>query len=98
MTPNNAFSLWTTYKITQDFTNGAGAYYVDAVWGDTNNTTRVPDWWRFDAMASYRLTPNATLQFNVYNLADRYYFDSAYTNWATPAAGRTMTLALRTKF
>jgi len=98
MTPNNAFSLWTTYKITQDFTIGAGAYYVDAVWGDTNNTTRVPDWWRFDAMASYRLTPNATLQFNVYNLADRYYFDSAYTNWATPAAGRTMTLALRTKF
>lgn len=97
-TPNNAFSLWTTYKITEDFTIGGGAYYTDAMWGDTNNTTRIPDWWRFDAMASYRLTPNATLQFNIYNIADRYYYDSAYTNWAVPAAGRTMTLALRTKF
>lgn len=97
-TPNNAFSLWTTYKITPELTVGGGAYYVDAMWGDVNNTTRVPDWWRFDAMASYRLTPNATLQFNIYNIADRYYYDSAYTNWATPAAGRTMTLALRTKF
>lgn len=107
-TPNNAFSLWTTYKITPEFTIGGGAYYVDAMWGNidaTNgsptvgtNTTRVPDWWRFDAMASYRLTPNATLQFNIYNIADKYYYDSAYTNWATPAAGRTMTLTLRTKF
>lgn len=97
-TPNNAISLWTTYKITQDFTIGGGVYYTDAMWGDTNNTTRIPDWWRFDAMASYKLTPNATLQFNIYNIADRYYYDSAYTNWAVPAAGRTMTLALRTKF
>ncbi len=96
-TPENAFALWTTYKITQDFTIGGGAYYTDAMWGDTANTTRIPDWWRFDAMASYKLTPNATLQFNIFNIADRYYYDSAYTNWAVPAAGRTMTLAMRRK-
>lgn len=98
MTPNNAFSLWTTYKITPEFTAGFGAYYVDATWGDVNNTTRVPDWWRFDAMASYRLTQNATLQFNIYNIADKYYYDAAYNNWAVPAAGRTAMLSLKTKF
>jgi len=97
-TPNNAFSLWTTYKITQDFTIGGGAYYVDGLWGNVDNTTRIPSWWRFDAMASYKLAPNATLQFNVFNLADKYYYDSAYSNWATPAPGRTMTVSLRTKF
>ncbi|CAN5406501.1 TonB-dependent siderophore receptor PiuA [soil metagenome] len=97
-TPNNAFSLWTTYKITPEFTIGGGAYYTAAMWGDTNNTSRIPDWWRLDAMASYRLTPNATLQLNVYNLLDTYYFDSAYTNWAVPAPGRSAMLSLRTKF
>ena len=97
-TPRNAFSLWTTYRITPEFTLGGGAYYVDAMWGDTNNTTRIPDWWRLDAMASYKLTANATLQLNVYNLLDKYYYDSAYTNWATPAPGRTAMLSLRAKF
>jgi catecholate siderophore receptor len=96
-TPNNAFSLWTTYKLTPELTVGGGAYYVDAMWGNTDNTTRVPDWWRFDAMASYRLTPNALLQLNIYNIADTYYYDSAYSNWATPAPGRTFMLSLKTK-
>ena len=100
MTPNNAFSLWTTYKITEAFTLGGGAYYVDGMWADASpvNIARIPSWWRFDAMASYKLAPNATLQFNVFNLADKYYYDSAYSNWATPAPGRTMTVSLRTKF
>ena len=47
-------------------------------------------------MASYKVTPNATLQFNIYNIADKYYYDSAYSNWAVPAAGRTA-LTLRTE-
>ncbi|MES2751356.1 MAG: TonB-dependent siderophore receptor [Pseudomonadota bacterium] len=97
-TPNNAFSLWTTYAITPDVTLGGGAYYVDAMWGNVDNTTRVPDYWRFDAMASYKLAKNATLQLNVYNIADKYYYESAYSNWAVPAAGRTAMLALRAKF
>jgi catecholate siderophore receptor len=55
----------------------------------------VPAWWRFDLMAAYKLSPKVTLQFNIYNLFDKYYFDSAYTNWAVPAAGRTFALTLR---
>lgn len=97
-TPNNAFSLWTTYAITSQLTVGGGAYYVDSTWGDTNNTTKVPDWWRFDMMASYKLTPSATLQLNVYNIADTYYYKSAYSNWAVPAAGRSAMVSLKTKF
>jgi len=98
MTPNDAFSLWTTYAITPEFTIGGGAYYVGAVWGDTNNTTRVPDYWRFDAMASYKVASNATLQLNVYNITDKYYYESAYTNWAVPGPGRTVTLSLRLRW
>lgn len=98
MTPNDAFSLWTTYKVTPEFTIGGGAYYVGAVWGDTNNTTRVPSYWRFDAMASYKIAPDVTLQLNVYNITDKYYYESAYSNWAVPGPGRSATLSLRMKF
>ena len=97
-TPNNAFSLWTTYDITPEFTIGGGAYYVGSTWGNVDNTTQVPSYWRFDAMASYKIAPNMTLQLNVYNITDKYYYESAYSNWAVPAAGRSATLALRMKF
>jgi catecholate siderophore receptor len=100
-TPTYAFSLWTTYDITKELQVGGGAFYNSSVWGDlattgiAANTALVPSWWRFDLMAAYKLSPKVTLQFNVYNVFDRYYFDSAYSNWAVPAAGRTFALTLR---
>lgn len=97
-TPNDAFSLWTTYAITPEFTIGGGAYYVGSMWGNVDNTTQVPSYWRFDAMASYKLAPDVTLQLNVYNITDKYYYESAYSNWAVPGPGRSATLSLRMKF
>ena len=52
----------------------------------------MPAYWRFDAMAAYKFTTKVTLQFNIYNLTDKYYFASAYTNWAVPGASRTAAL------
>ena len=46
-------------------------------------------------MAAYKITPKVTLQFNIYNLMDKLYYESAYTNWAVPAASRTFALTLR---
>ena len=100
-TPTHAFSLWTTYDVTKQLQVGGGAFYNSAVWGDLQttgpvaNTALVPAWWRFDAMAAYKLTPKVTLQFNIYNLTDNYYYESAYTNWAVPAASRTFAITLR---
>ncbi len=97
-TPNTAFSLWTTYDFTQQFTVGGGAYYVSDWWGDATNTALVPEYWRFDAMASYKISPTATLQLNVYNITDKYYYSSAYSNWAIPGPSRYATLALRMRY
>ena len=46
-------------------------------------------------MAAYKVTPKVTLQFNIYNLTDNYYYESAYTNWAVPAPSRTFAMTLR---
>ena len=83
-TPNNAFSLWTTYDVTGQWTVGGGAYFVDEVFGNITNTTQVPSYWRFDAMTSYKITTNITAQLNIYNITNEYYFATVYNNWAVP--------------
>ena len=103
-TPVHAFSLWTTYDVTKQLQVGGGAFYNSSVWGDLQsgsggytvaNTALVPAWWRFDLMAAYKINPKVTLQFNIYNLMDKLYYESAYTNWAVPGASRTFSLTLR---
>ena len=93
-TPENSFSLWTTYALTPKLTIGGGAFYVDDVYGDAGNTVYVPSYTRYDAMASYKLTKNIDLQLNVQNLTDKTYYDKAYaSHFATQAAGRTALLS-----
>ena len=104
-TPTNAFSLWSTYDLTPKFQVGGGAFYVGQVYGDIPTSSAslpqsslVPAYWRFDAMMAYKLDPKSTLQLNIYNLTNAYYFESAYTNWAVPGAGRTVALTLKTRW
>ena len=93
-TPENSFSLWTTYNVTPKLTIGGGAFYVDQVYGDAANTVYVPSYTRYDAMASYKLTKNVDLQLNVQNLTDKTYYDKAYaSHFANQAAGRTALLS-----
>lgn len=88
-TPKNSFTLWTTYAVTSQWTVGGGAYYQDKVFGNTANTKWVPSYTRFDAMVSYALSPRVSLQLNVQNLTNRYYFDKAYAaHYASVAPGR----------
>jgi catecholate siderophore receptor len=98
ITPEHAFSLWSTYDVTPELQLGGGAFYTSTMWADLPNTAIVPSFWRFDAMAAYKLSKDATLQLNVYNVFDRYYAASAYTNWIVPGASRTAALTLRTRF
>ena len=51
----------------------------------------VPAYVRFDANASFALTPHITLSVNAQNLTDKAYFTQAYTtHYASIAAGRTV--------
>lgn len=98
-TPENSFSLWTTYDILPNATIGGGTFYVDKVYGDVANTVYVPDYWRYDAMASYKLSKNVDFQLNVQNVFDKKYFDKAYAaHYASEAAGRTVLLTTNFHF
>ncbi|WP_168202826.1 MULTISPECIES: TonB-dependent receptor [unclassified Tardiphaga] len=98
-TPQNSFSIWSTYDVTPLFTLGGGAVFVDSRWTSVANDARVPSYWRFDAMAAYKVTKNFKLQLNIYNLTDEYYFDSlAGAGYAIPGQGRYVSLSGRASF
>ncbi|MGB3866082.1 MAG: TonB-dependent siderophore receptor, partial [Xanthobacteraceae bacterium] len=99
MTPKNSFSLFTTYDLDRQWTVGGGAFYVDSRWSSVANDARIPGYWRFDVMAAYKVDKNLTLQLNVYNLTDEYYYDTAAgAGFAVPGAGRYVSLSARAQF
>ncbi|MDR1075995.1 MAG: TonB-dependent receptor [Xanthomonadaceae bacterium] len=98
-TPKNSASVWTTYAVTPRFMIGGGAFYMDKVYGDVANTKWVPSYTRFDAMASYAFSDNYSVQLNIQNLTDKYYYDKAYaSHYASVAPGRSATLTFSFRF
>jgi catecholate siderophore receptor len=76
-------------------TVGGGATYQSFGWANITNTAYVPEFWKFDAMLSYKVTPKATLQFNIYNITDEFYYSQYFGNNVVPASGRWAALSLR---
>lgn len=107
-TPRNAFSLWSTYKVLPKLTLGGGAYYVDKVYGNADagvdasgapKARWVPSYWRFDAMAKYKFSPNLSLQLNVLNVFDTTYYTRARPkNHAALGTGRAALLSVKVRY
>ncbi|MBH1802279.1 TonB-dependent receptor [Stenotrophomonas maltophilia] len=98
-TAKHSANLWTTYRFPIGLTIGAGAFYSDKQYGDVANIKWIASYTRFDAMASYAIQDNISLQLNVQNLTDKTYFTKAYaSHYASIAPGRSATLALNVKF
>lgn len=98
-TAEHSFALWTTYDVNDKLRIGGGANYVSQKYVNPENTYAVPAYWRVDAMASYQVTENAALQFNVNNLFDETYYDSSHVgSFATLQPGRSLTARLNLTF
>ncbi|RZA01953.1 MAG: catecholate siderophore receptor Fiu, partial [Moraxellaceae bacterium] len=83
--PKVTFTLWNSYTFQNGFVLGGGARYVDSVASTsltsgaalaTRSMVEVPDYWVVDAMASYPINNNISIQLNVFNLADEEYIAS----------------------
>ena len=103
-TPKSSFTLWTAYDVTPDFKIGGGARFSDELRRGTDGAVGTPkytqSYWVFDAMASYRLTPNVDLRLNVYNIADERYVASINKSGYryTPGAPRSASLTANVRF
>src|SRR5262249_45219150 len=98
-TPRNSFSVWTNYKLSRKLAVGGGATYVDQRYGNVANTVWVPDYWRYDAMASYEVGSKINLQLNVQNLTDEVYFARPYqSHYAQLGPARSAVLSATLSF
>ncbi|MFC4930817.1 TonB-dependent receptor [Massilia sp. GCM10023247] len=98
-TPEHSASLWTSYAFNKDFSAGIGMNYVDRVYANVNNTKYAPSYTRFDAMASYALNKNVSLQLNVQNIGDKLYYDRVSSpHYAGVGPGRSASLTANFKF
>lgn len=105
-TPEHSFSLFSTYALTDAFSLGGGAYYVSDSFGGNqggagggSNGVYAPEYWRFDAFASYQINERLSLQLNVQNVTDEDYI--ARTNGVHHAdygPARQAILTLNAKF
>jgi outer-membrane receptor for ferric coprogen and ferric-rhodotorulic acid len=107
LTPENQFSLSSTYKpgFVPGLSVGGGARWQDKTWGDVSHPTQgtvkhtVDSYWLFDAMASYQIDKNLSVNLNVNNLLDKKYYTifSWYSTY-TWGEGRNAMLTLKYKF
>jgi len=110
-TPDVSATLWTTYNIpTTKWTIGGGLQYVTWSWvGRPDDALRtipngvfgtMPGYTVFNAMASYAVTKDIVVRFNIDNITDEKY--AAATNWntsrATLGAPRTYRMGASFKF
>ncbi|GGY69768.1 catecholate siderophore receptor Fiu [Cellvibrio zantedeschiae] len=83
--PKLTFTLWNSYTFGNGLVLGGGARYVDSALSTsltsaaalaTRSMVEVPDYWVVDAMASYPISKNVTVQLNLMNLTDEEYIAS----------------------
>jgi len=94
-TPKNSFTFWSTYQIIRGLEVGAGGRYVSSQYTQPVPPTKtVPGYWAFDAMAKYSVSRRLSVQLNVTNLTDKYYYDQLHFFHVVPAEGRTALLGI----
>jgi catecholate siderophore receptor len=112
--PKNTFSLWTTYELPWNFEIGGGFNYVGprsangatlsparTVGGMTTPATveeTVGGYWTLNAMAKYTLNKHVTLQANIYNLTDNFYYDQLHPSHVIPGPAISALFSTSFKF
>jgi catecholate siderophore receptor len=87
--PENTFSLWTTYDITEQWQVGGGVFFVDKRFADAGNTNVAPSYARGDVTVAFRPITQLELRLNVINITDETYYDQVQPAHIVPGAGRT---------
>ncbi len=104
--PRHTVTLWNTFKLPYRTTIGAGGNFVGTRTASstapfdpiTGLVKQAPGYWVFNAMAERPLTEHITLHANVYNLADRYYYDQLHPAHIVLGPARSALIGVRFRF
>jgi len=93
--PKVSATTWTAYKFDDKLTIGGGVRYMGeqkrlvdpAQAAATTNMPAIPHYTVVDAMASYKLNKNVSLQLNLYNVFDKLYVNTLNNSGARATLG-----------
>lgn len=93
-TPKTTLNLWTTYRFSNGITLGGGLQHVSSAWVGRPDTAdrvipngkngKVPSYTIYNLMATYDVSKNVRLRFNIDNVTDKLYASSL--NWSAQRA------------
>lgn len=78
--PENTFSIWNTYQVSDVFGIGFGATYQDESFIDNGNSRTLPSYTRVDASAYYDMSDTMRVQLHIENLTNELYFPNAHSS------------------
>ena len=83
--PENTFSIWNTYKVTDKFSLGLGLVYQDDSRINNDDDAdpapeTLPSYVRVDAAAYYQISDDFRIQLNIENLFDKDYYPNAHAS------------------
>jgi catecholate siderophore receptor len=104
--PRHTFTVWQTYRLPWKTRIGAGGNFVGSRTASstvpfdpiTGLVKQAPGYWVFNAMVERPITEHATLHANVYNLADRYYYDQLHPAHIVLGPARSALIGIRFRF
>jgi catecholate siderophore receptor len=104
--PKDTASLWTSYFFANRLQIGGGGQYVSSRIASTtapfDTTTgllkQAPGYVVLNANVEYPITPTIELQVNLYNLANKLYYDQLHPGHIVPGAGRSAVITANYRF
>ncbi|HUN26765.1 MAG TPA: TonB-dependent siderophore receptor [Steroidobacteraceae bacterium] len=97
---HNEINLWTEYEFSGPWEMGVGGNWFSHRFADNGEAASLPGYTVVNAMVSYRLTQQVSLQLNGFNLLNKLYYQSPYytsvaENHVLPGPGRSGSLTIR---
>ncbi len=97
--PENMFSMWNQFQVTNKIGVGVGVIYQDESFINNSNTAILPSYTRFDVAVYYDISEKIRLQLNIENLTDDLYFPNAHsTHQATVGKPLNALFTIRGEF
>ncbi|MES2259047.1 MAG: catecholate siderophore receptor Fiu [Pseudomonadota bacterium] len=104
--PDLSATLWSTYKLNDAITFGGGVRYMSeqkrvidpSLDVSLQNVPGIPSYAVADAVFSYKVHKNVTVQLNVYNLFDKFYVNTLNNSGARATLGTERSAQLSASF
>jgi catecholate siderophore receptor len=99
LVPYNQFAWWNKYQIDPRWAASLGIIYFSDSFASSDDTVRLPGFWRLDAGVFAKIDETWSAQLNVENLLNTGYWATADgNNNISPGQGRTVRLSARARF